>query len=346
MITKICLTLLNLIFFIFPTVGLAQSFSAGPLICNGSTLVNRSGPRVFYRFKSSTECQAFIDIAQSVEDKDRLAMNLSESSLESEDVMVAFKNGAPNETVGFPQKNCRVPSQGGHLTRSQGGYLVPECSPDTLYSWGGFDKLKALMTHMEDGWGWNTAFPRTLFTTPSAAGTFGYGPIPVRFKIKPGVKFKLLVTPRAHGCEEYLYYQLVTAKEIQDTIVVKAHIGSNYSYLEYSLCSPSVIESWSFAMPDHYDEILADHQWMTSKDPSEWEAYSKYLGKNMYLDNTIDQHQGSDFRLSYFITNMKFLRALTKSGLGRVIFPTKYWRKEPQIEKHFQTANPIYFNPK
>lgn len=337
--------LLNL-FLILPITLWAQSQTAGPLACNGSNLINRSGPRVSYRFKSASECLAFIEIAQSVEDKTLLANSLAEATIENEDEMAAFKNATPDEAVGFPQKSCRVSSLGDHLARAQGSYILPECAPDTLYSWGGFEKLKALLTHMEDGWPWTTQFSRTVFTTSSAAGTFGYGTIPVRFKIKPGVKFKLLVTPRAHGCDEYLRSRLVTESEIQDTIVVKVFVGATYSYLEYSLCSPAVVESWSYAMPEHYDEVLADHQWMTSKPESEWEAYSKFQGKNMYIDNTIDQQNGSDFRLSTFKSNMQFLRALTKGGFGKVVFPTKYWRRAAQVEKHFQTTKPIYFNSK
>jgi hypothetical protein len=76
----------------------------------------------------------------------------------------------------------------------------------------------------------------TIFTTPSASSTFGYGLIPVRFKIKKGTPFK----ETTYGARMHS---------------VGVRLGR---FQDFTIQDPSVIENWSYGTPELYDEIVRD----------------------------------------------------------------------------------------
>lgn len=99
-------------------------------------------------------------------------------------------------------------------------------------------------------------------------------------------------------------------------------------------------------MKEHYDEILRDHNWMTTQNYYYWEGYSKSNGVDDYIGNTIDntlEANRTNFSMNSFTRRMTFLKALTASGVGQVLSPKN--ATEVSVRNHFKTAKPIYFNP-
>ena len=96
----------------------------------------------------------------------------------------------------------------------------PKCISDTFYSWGPAAKVESLKKTMNDGGDWhgNPNPGHNLDTLSSAVGSFGYGSIPVRLKLK----------------------------------------SNNFGFGEIVVDDANEVESWSYGTPEHYDEIVRD----------------------------------------------------------------------------------------
>jgi hypothetical protein len=256
----------------------------------------------------------------------------------------AFSPPEAGEQVGFAWKDCADPKKSYFLVKNQDGYVVPECVPDTLYSWGGAAKVEWYRDHLSDK-PWPEQLERSLYTTSSAAATFGYGPIPMRFKIKKGTRFKFFANASPYQCDDYVKKNLVNKDELKNTVIVRYELrDSGLAFLDYIICSANVIDSWSYGTPENYDEILADVNWMSSKDFKLWEGYSKQSGHDDFIGNDIDgDGMGTDFSQKTLQRRMNFLWFVAHHQLGHVYFPPGSSAKR---EEHFATSRPIYFNPK
>ena len=217
-----------------------------------------------------------------------------------------------------------------------------------MYAWGGFEKLMWFIKNLPNGKSWPKRFERSLFTTQSPVATFGYGRVPLRFKIRDDIKMKLLISPRygEYLCEDLIKNKNrnVKSEEIYNTIFVRTEIqSSGFSFQEYIICSPQIIESWSYLTEEHFDEMLKDFKWATTKDYRDWEGYAKQSGREEFIGNQVDSiSYKTDFSQGAFNARMNFIRLLTESKMGAIHFPDT--AEIPSSEQHFKTANPIYFN--
>lgn len=312
----------------------------------GYYLVDLQGRKVSLPLSTVEECKAFQKrVRQDPQIMEKMAAELSKDGLFS-----AFRNGQPDEGVGFKQwKDCAVKDENFHLSKVDANhYIVPECSPDTLYSWGSFEKLNWFVENLKDGALWPRRLPRTLFTTHSAAATFGYGQIPMRFKLKPGVKIRRAFGWQADQCSKYVARGFLSEADLDNTLIARVDVRSNgFSLMEYLICSPSVIESWSYGTEEHFDEIVRDHVWMSTQDPSEWEGYTKQGNKKDYLNSRTDAQAPylTDFKPETLGQRLRQLRALIQYSPGQIFLSgnaSTNWLRE----SHFLTTRPTHFNPK
>jgi hypothetical protein len=109
------------------------------------------------------------------------------------------------------------------------------------YSWGPPKKVENIRKIIGDGQTWNGP-PNgnagvgngRVWATISPVSTYSYGLVPIRFKFKPKTRFSEnqeksgTVQDNYHGLEDFIIYD------------------------------SSVIESWSYGTPEHYDEIIKD----------------------------------------------------------------------------------------
>lgn len=318
------------------------------LLCSwnsGYYAYNSQGDIVSLKMKSSGDCMAFIKSLNATKKDQKFSDNLTQQFTKMPQNTLPIKNGAPDLRIGFSAwKKCEVKDHNYHLTKNTKGILDPECSPDTLYSWGSYEKIAWFLENLSDKDDWSGALPRGLFTVHSPAATFGYGQIPMRIKIKPHVKFKLLVNPQSSTCEGLKKLNLMTDDEATSTIFTRIRLDSDsFSFLEHLVCSKDVIESWSFGTAEHYDEILRDHTWMTTQHVYNWESYLKRDGIDSYIGTDIDKQQyETDFSIQNFNNQMNYLRILSTNEYGKVSAEkgNKVFKK-----RHFNTTKPIYFNP-
>lgn len=310
------------------------------LICgwNGMpVLYSIEGKPISTDFKSMEDCNGLLELMK----RNGASTHAVTGDLNS-NLQEGFTRAESFQEVGFPMKICEVKEHRYHLTKNEAGYLTKECSPEVLYSWGSFDKLQWFTNNLNDKKKWVSPLPRGLFTTPSAAGTFGYGPIAIRLKIKPSARFKLLVSPPFSTCDDYVSGRQIKAAEYQNTIIVRLDLRSDgYSFADYTVCSPEVIESWSYGTKEHFDEILRDHNWMTTQHYYNWDAYVKLNGVDKYLDNTLDNswaENSTTYSLEVIQRRMSLQRALIEGGFGEILF-----NNPANKQKHFKITKPNYF---
>lgn len=198
------------------------------------------------------------------------------------------------------------------------------CAPDTLYSWGPKAKLVSIRNTLQDNKVWKgPANPgRLLFTTFSAIGTFGYGLIPIRFKIKPSTQF---------------------AWEHPDDGNTVQYFGFSVQQ-DYVIHDAAVIESWSFGTPEHYDEIVRDY--LRFKSGQSWIGYIPYeanVGATFFgkrsLFIRIDSHDFTEDGLRAALLEM--IRMILNRE-GRIYYSKNSCRNR---KFEFETRNATYVNP-
>jgi hypothetical protein len=310
------------------------------LICNWS--VKDQGYRAYRtdtaavipsKFTSEEDCQAFTKLGASAEQQNHI------DQMSLEDLLKPFTTKMNQGNFGFAYKDCGDPQRNYHILKTdEKEQILPACVPDTLYSWGSYEKLTWFQENMGESKAWIGNFPRPLFTTLSPAGTFGYGSIAIRIKLKPTAKVKYLSRGNdvgAKACEN------LSGNEKNDTLLVRYfNLTGNSTGVDYILCSSGPIESWSFGTKTHYDEVANEVHWIQGHTDREYETYYKTNGVDSFLDFTIDGHK---FNQENLLLALKQLRLTAASKGGHVYYNEGVMRSEAQ---HFKTAHPSYFNPR
>ncbi|RZA00611.1 MAG: hypothetical protein EOP11_18110 [Proteobacteria bacterium] len=225
----------------------------------------------------------------------------------------------------------------GPLKISPDGTVPEKCRPDTLYSWGPYAKLEAVAERLSDSTEWkDSANSRgmargALFTSISPISTFGYGPVLLRFKLKPGTS---MVKTDFEGKQGQVG---VRTDAFHDLVIADA----------------SVIESWSSGTPEIYDEVVRDILRYKNKQrrtvyrerdlhergaPSEAAWREKKGIADLYqqaTDQNIQDEEGLKLNL------LELIRQILANE-GGVSFVKGACTNRAQ---HFATRMPSYFNP-
>lgn len=273
------------------------------------------------KFITLKECIAFAEISP---------LAFQSSSVQSSKAPLLFKS-TPS-TVGYTRKHCEDSRNDNHHVRTEYGLLVEGCLPDTLYSWGNFQKLDYYRKNFKSNMDWPKFLARDLYLSSSPISTFGYGPIPIRLKLKEGIKYKL-----QKGSSNALQCKDLSEVEKLDTLIINQWSGIRRTGLDYIICSMNLVSSWSFAMPEHYDEMVRELQWIEDHNDTEYELYTKSLGVKELWGVDLD---GFDFSKETFLNYLGMIRQLAEVGGGEI----HNNGNSSQID-HFKTNYPIYFNP-
>lgn len=211
------------------------------------------------------------------------------------------------------------------------GSLLKKCEPDTLYSWGSVDKLSRLK-EMARASSWRGKWP-VLYTARSAVSTFGYGPIPVRIKLKPGLVFlRIDANHRQAICDGPI-------AQIERTVFY-----SSEGFEDWLICSAEVIQSWSYGTKPHYDEIVRDYVAQKGNGEIAYYTIGALLAfRGPPANSWVDHHLFSE---DIFFDQLKHLYKIAASNLGEIFFNPDCSTSERTIESHFHTDRPIYFNLK
>lgn len=228
-----------------------------------------------------------------------------------------------DSTVGFEWRNCIDDLEGGHPIR--GLEMSSACRGDTFYSWGSLQKIESLKSVMGNK-SWQNKM-QALYLARTPIGSFGYGLYAVRVKVRADVQWKKIdygVTP-------------CSTAENDRTIFFRTKPIYESALFDIIICSPQVIESWSYGTREHYDEIVKDVEWTINKKRSE-EITEMYINDPRFLNaQGID---GMDFRVEGITPRLKAHLKISQENTGEVFGHPILKR----MNHHFQTNYPIYFN--
>jgi hypothetical protein len=221
---------------------------------------------------------------------------------------------------GYAWKHCeRADLNGATIPFNPDGTFRPECAPDVLYSWQRREKLMGYKGVA--GLGRPMNFPY-LYTWRTPIMTVTYGHVQLRIKLKKGVKFVPIDEDRGS------IHRQCNGDEI-DTI----HVGyTKTGVSEYILCSPSVVESWSYDTPEATREMEREQQWVTSHGRESFDLFVRDLNRDWLAEHVLNEG-GYSQRLA----------ALKSSGSKGEIFYADGVPKDRA--RHFSSKFKSYFNP-
>jgi hypothetical protein len=218
-----------------------------------------------------------------------------------------------------------------------GNGLIPECQPDTLYSWGFRGKLQEFKSLMTANRRWDQAFSQMLFAHINPIATFAYGDVALRMKLKPGTKFLY------YGADQLQFNQycsqLLNADTISNTVIVRAWSHQGVTGVDYILCSTEPVESWSYDTKKHYDEIVASQLWNNNVSTTQgWVPYAKAGYSAEYFDCGLDNE---DWSQAHLLKNLSVMQSKAEEGQGQILFAEGVPHSP---SRHFSTNRPIYWN--
>ncbi len=235
------------------------------------------------------------------------------------------------------------PQRAYHLTKTDySGQL--DFKPDTLYSWGPFAKLDWLASHAWSGKLRRDYRDSPIFATTSPFGSFGYGDVSVRLKIKPhGVKYKFVSEYPFRGgrareyCDDY-------DVDVDNTVIVRYWDNGGLTGLDYILCGLGPVHSWSWGTKEHYSEMNAEVSWIGQHNYRDYELYIKTNGVDqlyMPVDGTNPSAQKWQNNISYHYSR-GFGASSHAGNRGLIYYNPTVSGADPVT--HFRTNSPVYFN--
>jgi hypothetical protein len=277
-----------------------------------------------------------LELVEEVENFDNLSLdeifNRFKPTLQE-----VFQLWAPYDNdskMGFSIQGCRVPAYG-HHTIKEGAYgLIDDCKPDTLYSWGPVGKKDNLEQWMGSSGSWVKSI-RPLFMVRSPVGSFGYGIVPIRIKLKSNLNWE-------RTDESHLHCDSVSEAKKQNTVFYRPYkVRSDAYLLDYTVCAPGPIASWSYAHKQHYDEIVKEYSWIKIKPETEFELYISGANALSHFYSGVDGYNFSEGSLVNYLRNM--LNMIDRKE-GKIHWNPSVPNSQRTLNEHFKTSVPMYYN--
>ncbi len=198
------------------------------------------------------------------------------------------------------------------IKTNSSGEILPACQPDTLYTWGPYTKIITFMNDAGPGKKtWNNPFSTPVYSHINPIATFGYGELPIRMKLRKNTRFVLVTDVASLSCFDAKW---------NNTIIVRSWKGRENSEVDYILCSPGPIESWSIGTKRHYDEMIASQIWTSSalntNHPNQWISYMARNGQNLLNFSRVD---GYDWNQDDLLKYLKPLHDSANEDIGMVV---------------------------
>ncbi len=238
--------------------------------------------------------------------------------------------------------------------------LVKMCSPDTLYTWQRGRGLQHIIDQIgPEKKNWPNIFERPIYTHTNPLATFAYGKESFRFKLKENVDVVLYV--EGYGSQiidnkDFCTNKILKSDQLDHAIIARyveknthgQYAKNEFTFIDYIICSPQVIESWSWGEKMHYDELVIATIWYerANKIPNGYhyyEHYMKYKERDLLMGFDFDGNPMSWFILQQRMTEwqQKIDNSLLVTNPDASNFLSSFSSKS---EKHFSTKRPFYFN--
>lgn len=227
-----------------------------------------------------------------------------------------------------------------------------ECMPDTLYSWTLDNKIGKKLAPFKEAILKSTPQRTTLYTWRTPLGTYGYGNISIRIKLKPNTKFFYWPSIFPPPCDiDKLMMSEKDSIPTRDLVFVRFADGNSeqgndvLSWAEFDICSTEVVESISLFQPEHLTEMELEIDWITKfrYDQSSLFFYKYTFDED---DNPIDlKKEGLKWGRYKLQKNIELMNEKIINEKSRVFLNLSNLSDTSAMIEHFKTAKPIYFNP-
>lgn len=205
--------------------------------------------------------------------------------------------------------------------------MKKNCIPEVLYSWGPKIKLENINANLKnENWKMIKANrPRFLWATMSPVSSYSYGLIPIRFKMK----------------KHYSIDQMLSSD-------VSSELSAyENSLMDFIINNANAIESYSYGMPEHYDEIIKDIQQIASKKKSlQYSFNNTYLNLNgmnrVYMSGVPERGDQDEVTLKRNLLEM--IRMILNNEGAVIINPSLKMNSIDLRTQHFSSERPTYFN--
>jgi hypothetical protein len=164
-----------------------------------------------------------------------------------------------------------------------------------------------------------------------------HGDIPVRLKLKLGVRFKRIERDQ-RSCDDS------KAQEAKNTVYISypnSPPDKKIGQMDYFICSPDAIDSWSFGTKEAFNEAQADFDY-TQKNPGRGDPYNPFAKGHPEYPFGISDTDSSNWTVPAIHERLDLLKSLSDSDLPRVFCANP---REGCEQGHFASNYPTYFRP-
>jgi hypothetical protein len=184
-----------------------------------------------------------------------------------------------------------------------------------------------------------TYHPNAIFTSVSPSGSFGYGPLQVRFKFRKNTKYlrpvKGLTIEACNAIPEKMKKNAVVVR-------VKKWGRDFLSTMEVNICNFETVHSWSFGTKKSYDEIVKEYRkFQELPDPTGKMIlyFNQKMRPILFPPKSVNGHwEIGDLRNR--LTDL--LEKYNSKNLGKIFYNPALDRSEK--ENHFYSDKPLYWN--
>jgi hypothetical protein len=217
-----------------------------------------------------------------------------------------------------------------------------ECAPDVLYSWQKSSRVS--IDQIKDHPIPNKKY---IYTWRTPLGSFGYGDILIRLKLKKNVKFKWLRQGVPFACPQ---------PDQENTVYVHSFEFGFFlvTGVEYILCSKGPVESWSVGQRGTQIEAENELRFMQENlynYPQAFDSYAlgfrraRLLPRELFYDSnpyfiTWDTNLGTDWKMSTLEKRIESIHR-PKNTTYTLLFCNG--GQTCTLKKHFETQLPTYF---
>lgn len=209
------------------------------------------------------------------------------------------------------------------------GVFLEECRPQILYSW-----IERSETIKQNDSIWPFRRETAIFFHRTPLATSIYGAFSYRVKLKADVKYKLVPWDEAH------YKCLYPEAEKKNTVYVNQ---DKNGFSEYVLCSSGPVESWSFGMNEHHQEMEREYAYIKKHGARNTDGFlnpntEKYGCATCFQGYTI-QDARNDGSEGTILKSMGIMEHFVGTKEGRVynLLDGKSYKSGPKVEEHFKT---------
>jgi hypothetical protein len=216
------------------------------------------------------------------------------------------------------------------------GVFDSRCKPQIIYSWIGSPE-----TINQDDYKWPFRRKRAIFFHRTPLATSLYGSFSYRVKIKSNVSYKLVPWNEAHiKC-------LYPEDEKKKTVYVNQNKNG---FSEYVLCSDGPVESWSFGMREHLNEMKREFNHIKKHGALNVDGFlnpnsKKYECASCFQKYTIHdaRNDGSE---STILGSINIMGKFSEAVRGKVfnLKDKAFYKDGPKVDEHFDTNLKLPFH--